>query len=55
MKLFEPLADGLDRFWQGGGSSSEPDSAHTAEPLGLQFFRAFDVQCSLARGATSFD
>jgi len=47
MEFFEPLAYGLDRFWQGGSSSSEPDEA--------QFFRAFDVQCSLARGATSFD
>jgi len=55
MEFFEALADGLDRFWQGGSSSSEPDEADTAEPLGLQFFRAFDVQCSLARGATSFD
>jgi hypothetical protein len=55
MEFLEPLADGLDRFWQGGSSCSEPDEAHTAEPLGLQFFRAFDVQCSLARGATSFD
>ena len=55
MKFFEALADGLDRFWQGGSSSSEPDETDTAEPFGLQFFRTFDVQCSLARGATSFD
>jgi hypothetical protein len=55
MEFFEPLPDGLDRFWQGGSSSGEPDEAHTAEPFGLQFLRAFDVQCSLARGATSFD
>jgi len=55
MEFFEPLANGLDGFRKGGSSAGEPHHVDAAEPFGPQFFRTFDVQCSLARAATGFD
>ena len=51
----ESAAHGFDRFRQGGGSAGEPDDCDTAKPFRLQFFRALNVQRSLAGRPTGLD
>jgi len=55
MESLESLADGFDRFQEGGGSAGEPDDGDTAKPFRLQFFRALNVQRSLAGRPTGLD
>ena len=55
MESLEPLADGFDRFREGGGSAGEPDDGDTAKPFPPQFFRALNVQRSLTGRPTGLD